>query len=65
MCDVIHGQPQIFILQVSGCEDIKNAMLLLEVHARDGDESEKTQLANMAKAIPKFHALRSIGNPIV
>jgi hypothetical protein len=49
-------------LQVSGNKDIKDAMFLMEVHARDPEESEKIQIENFAKVIPKFHAVRSIGN---
>ena len=40
---------------------MKNAMFLMEVHARDPPESEAVQIENFTKTIPKFHAVRSIG----
>ena len=51
-----------FAFQVSNCPDLKDALLLMEVHARDGPESEAVQFENFAKVIPRVHAFRSIGN---
>jgi hypothetical protein len=46
---------------VSNCPDLKDALLLMEVHARDGAQSEAIQLENISKVVPKVHAFRSIG----
>lgn len=46
---------------MSECSSIKDAMFLMEVHARDPADSEKVQIENFTTTIPKFHAVRSLG----
>lgn len=57
----LNGKP----IKVSGCTEMKNAMILMEVHARDGEKSEKIQLENIGKTISKVHSFRTIGSAAI
>jgi hypothetical protein len=46
---------------VSGCKDITKAMMLMEIHAREDGDSEKVQLRNLSKIIPRVQSFRAIG----